>query len=107
MKIDPNKISLNPYAAAIYYHLKDREVEVYGGDAKTTLKFNDYDYSPKNMIVGIVKEVMGDCLILEVKGQSVFLNVWGIKAILPVSDSLSLKNVYRDDEFSFNRRYGA
>lgn len=106
MNIDPNTIPLNPYAAAVYYYLKGQEVEVYCGDRKTTLKFNDYDYSPKNVIVGTLKEVMGDCLILEIKGEPVFLNTMNIKSIHPASEKLSLKDLHRDDEFQFNRRYG-
>lgn len=106
MNINANDIRLNPYAAAVYYHLKNQEVEVYCGDIKTTLKFNDYDYSPKNIIVGILKEVMGDCVILEIKGRPVFLNTISIKSIHPVSEKFSLKDAYQDDEFQFNRRYG-
>ena len=42
--IDPKKVQLHPFAAAILYHLKDQEVEIATGETKTTLKLDQYDY---------------------------------------------------------------
>mgnify|MGYP003403970929 CR=1 FL=1 len=103
MKISPDKINLHPFCAAIIFHLQGKDVEINGGDTRTIMKFNDFDYMPKNIIRGKIEDAMGDCLIVLVGQTKVFLNVWGIKSIIPVEDSILMKNVYEDDEFNFKK----
>ena len=52
MKISPDKINLHPFCAAIIFHLQGKDVEINGGDTRTIMKFNDFDYMPKNIIRG-------------------------------------------------------
>lgn len=99
--IDPKKVQLHPFAAAILYHLKDQEVEIATGETKTTLKLDQYDYALKNIMIGKVRDAMGDCLMVEIKGTIAFLNVWSIKTIVPCP--FQLKNLYQDDEHNLRR----
>lgn len=99
-----DKVNLHPYAAAILHYLKGEKVEINGGDVQSTLKFSDYDYTMKSIIIGVVEDAMGDCLIINKDGTRIFLNVWGIKSIVPYRDDLYLKDVYQDDEFRFRRK---
>jgi len=91
--------SHHSFSEAIVHYLFNKDVEINCGDIKTVLKFNDYDYSPKNIIRGTIIDAMGDCLVVKVSGSKIFLNSYNIKSITPVDD-VSLKDMYIDDEFT-------
>ena len=96
-------VDLHPFAKAIMHHLVNKEVEINCGDSKTVLKFNEYDYCPKNIIRGTILDAMGDCLIVGVLESKIFLNVYAIKSISPL-DNVSLKDMYVDDEFGLGKK---
>lgn len=108
MDINPNKIIMHPFAAAILYKLKDEEVEIYCGDSSTTRIFSDTERAQKNLLRGVIRDAMGDCLIIECKKHgengTVFLNVWGIKAIMKMRDSLFISDVFEDEEDFLNEK---
>ncbi len=101
MNVNANEIKLHPFAAAIIYHLKDEEVELYCGDVKTTKLYFDYEKVQKNVIRCTIKDAMGDCLIVECKKRSglatVFINVWSIKTIIRMRDPLFISDIFEDE----------
>lgn len=96
------EIILHPFAAGILKHLKNEEVEIYCGDVKTTLQFHDYNVQQKNVIRGFIKDAIGDAIIVECEKSNkkgiVFLNVWSIKAIIKIKDSLFIADIFEDEE---------
>lgn len=95
---------LHPYLAGILHYCVGKEVEIYSGDTKTLLKFNEKDISYKNIIKGIVKEGFGDCLVLTITENDlttdIYINAWSIKSVLPVNKNFSIKNIYSDEHES-------
>ncbi|HVI41803.1 MAG TPA: hypothetical protein VM577_14215 [Anaerovoracaceae bacterium] len=93
------------FAEAVANRLRDQGVEIYCGDSGETHKFSDTESTEKSIIRGIVKDALGDCLILEVTKQgltaTVYMNAFNIRAIVPMSDSLYIKDIYDDEEFGF------
>jgi hypothetical protein len=102
MNINPDKINLHCFAAAILHHLKDQEVELYCGDVRTTRLFADYERAQKNVLRCVIKDALGDCLIVECNKRqgsaTVFVNVWAIKAIVRVNDPLFISDIFEDEE---------
>lgn len=98
------KAAIHPYAHAIVEHLKDQMVEVWCGDSQTGLKLADHDFDLKSIIVGTVRDAVGDCIILDVRGTRVFLNAWSVRTIVPWEDPLFLKDIYLDESFKSRRR---
>lgn len=96
--VDPDKINLHPYAAAVFYHLAGKEIDINSGDQKTTMNYFDFNLSPKNIIRGVLEDVIGDCLIIRVGDARAFVNVWAIRAIVPSEGQVPIHNIYIDDD---------
>jgi hypothetical protein len=98
-------IKLHPYAAALLKFLKNKEVEINCGDIKTVVKLAEQDVSQKHVIRGILKDACGDALIVLVlknnKYANVFINVWSIKSVVPMEDSLFIKDIYEEEHYGF------
>lgn len=92
---------IHPFLEGILHYCQGKEVEVYCGDVKTMLKFNEKDISYKNILRGIVKEGWGDCLVLTVTENNheadIYINSWSIKSVLPLNNHFSMKNMYMDE----------
>ena len=97
---------VNSYGAVLVNRLLHQTVELYCGDSGTQMNFSDYSSTNKSTIVGKIKEVVGDCLILEVNGIDVYLNVWTIKGAVATTQGF-IKDVFCDEGANFNRRYGS
>lgn len=97
-----SQINLHPYSAALLQTLKDVEVEVYCGDIKTTQVLHDYTVQEKNVLRGIIRDAVGDCVMIECHKNNlkttVFLNVWSIKAVVKMADPLFIKDVFSSEE---------
>lgn len=96
-----SELPKHPYAAALLSQLQGEEIEIYNGDIKTTQILQDREISQKNVVIGILKDVIGDCLIVEVfkngrKGL-VYINAWTISHVMRVKDPLFLKDIFTDE----------
>lgn len=102
-------IKLHPYAAAVIVHLKDQFVEIYSGDVKTTTKFAEQDIEQKNVIRGKLVAAVGDSLVVlvEKNGRSakVFVNCWGVRAIVALEEKLYIKDIYEDEYEGFAEKF--
>ncbi len=90
------------FAHAICNRLKDTEVEIYCGNNSRTIRFAEIDNSLFSIIHGIVKDAVGDCLIVECnvpdKGKNLlYINAWSIESIMPVKNGMSINDFYHDD----------
>lgn len=111
MPLDPENITMHPFAAAILHNLKDKFVEINCGDVRTVLTFSDFEVNQKNLIRGYVRDAMGDCLMVEVKRNSVppqaaivYVNVWAIKCLMEISaGNMHMRDIYEDEEFRSDR----
>jgi hypothetical protein len=102
-------IKLHPYAAAVIVHLKDQLVEIYSGDVKTTTKFAEQDVEHKNVIRGKLIAAVGDSLIVLVekngRNAKVFVNAWGVRAIVALEEKLYIKDIYEDEYEGFAEKF--
>lgn len=98
-------IKLHPYAAALLKYLKNKEIEINCGDVKTVMKLAEQDIMQKNVIRGILKDACGDSLLVFVqkgtKYATIFINVWSVKSVIPIEDSLFVKDVYEEEHAGF------
>ena len=94
-------LPVHGYAAAALHLYKDKEVDINTGETQTTLIFNDWQSELKHVINGIIRDAVGDALIVECKTRlgtkMVLLNAWSIIAITEVSSKASLKDLYKDE----------
>ena len=99
--MNENKTTTHPYGAAVLAELQNKQVEVYCGDVRTTLNYSESDVSEKNIVCGVLKDVIGDCMLIECRSGKrcniVFLNCWAIKSVLGVNSSdLRTHHVFTD-----------
>lgn len=103
-----NDVNLHPYAAAIIYHLKNKDVEIYQGDSRQTDTFKDFELSQKSIIRGKIVDAMGDCIIVECKTNNgtnlAYLNCWSIHNIVPINGRVAIKDIYYNEEQRTNKR---
>ena len=95
------KLPVNGYAAAVLQLYKDKEVEINTGETQTILIFQDWQSELKQVIIGTVRDAIGDALVLECKTKfgpkTILLNAWSIRAIAEASSKTSLKDLYKDE----------
>jgi len=96
----------HPYAAALLSQLQGEEIEIYNGDIKTTQILQDREISQKNVVIGVLKDVIGDCLIVEVSKNGrkglVYINAWTVSHVMRVKDPLFLNDIFTD-EYELNK----
>lgn len=101
-------IKLHPFAAALIKYLKGKPIEINSGEIKTVIKFAEEDINYKNVICGILEDACGDALLLTVekngKYARVFVNVWSIKSVVPIEDSLFVKDIYQEEYDGFAKK---
>jgi len=90
------------YAQAIGELLKGKMVEVFCGEQAKNLLFNDYEISQRSVIRGKIKDVIGDCLIIECERGGIknnaYVNGWQIQTIVPINNTLSMVDVFDIEE---------
>lgn len=97
-------MKMHPYVEALVIRLGGKEVEIYLGDSKSTLKLAEFDHALKSIIRGKILEGIGDCLVLEVDNTPIYINSWAIKLVIPMSSSLFVKDVFVDEHKGFNKK---
>lgn len=100
--VDINKIPIHGYAAAALHLYKNKMVEINTGEVKTTLLWDQFQKEIKHVIRGVIKDAIGDALIIEVrtaKGiKSVLINCWSINSIVAVDGNGTTTDVYFDED---------
>jgi hypothetical protein len=78
------------FAAAALELYKDKVIEINTGEVQTTLLFDDHTKDQKSIVRGILKDAVGDALILEcnVNGQrhDVLINCWSISSLMELKE---------------------
>ncbi|MAE82945.1 MAG: hypothetical protein CMB80_09435 [Flammeovirgaceae bacterium] len=96
---------LHGLAAICLQLYKDKVVEVNTGEQKTTLRMADFDTVQKDLIRGVLKDAVGDALVLECdvgrEKKQIVVNCWSIISIAEVG---TIKCAYVDEDFRKNRR---
>jgi hypothetical protein len=95
---------LHGYCEALIHLHKDQEMEFYLGDVSTIMKQADADLYIKSVIVGTIRDAYGDCLIVEVNGTKILMNVWSIKLAIPYNSSVFIKDIFKDEIEGFSRK---
>lgn len=103
--IDPDKLPVHGYAAAVFAYLGGEMVEINTGEIKTTHILDQFQHDIKHLIRGRLIDVIGDALIVECNTSSgqkkkLFINCWGIMAISKL-DNASMSDVYWDADRTY------
>jgi len=90
------------YAEAVLTLLKGKSVEVYDGSDGRYRKYSDFDFQQKAVIRGILKDGVGDLLIIEVTDKfgntnDVYVNGWAVKSIVEPKNTISIIDVYTEE----------
>lgn len=100
------KANVHAYAGfseALFTLLRNKLVEVYLGTTSEERQYSDYSITRKEVIRGVIKEVHGDLVVLEVKVPKsgvtnlVYLNCWGITSVLEPVQGACTMDVYCDE----------
>jgi hypothetical protein len=95
------ELKTHGFAAAALELYKGKVVEINTGEVQTTLLFHDHTQDQKSIVRGILKDAVGDALILQcnVNGEShdVLINCWSISALMELKGVGNLKDVYIDE----------
>ena len=91
------------FAIAALHLYKDKLIEVNTGESATTLLSDDYQTTQKSLIRGILRDAIGDAMIVEVpmkgKSRNVIINCWSTKSIMELTDDDSGLNEAYIDEY--------
>ena len=84
---------------------KDKTVEINTGEQRTTLIMADFQSAQKDLIRGVLKDAVGDALILECEvaneKKNIVVNCW---SIISIAEAGCMKSAYFDEDFRRNRR---
>ena len=91
------------YVELVTALLKGKTIEVYEGTNGKIQKWNDYDNQQKELIRGVLKDGVGDLLIVEVTDDFgntniAYINGWNVKLIVEPKNSMSMLDIYIPDE---------
>lgn len=95
------ELKTHGFAVAVLELYQGKLIEINTGEIQTTLLFDDRQLDQKSLVRGILKDALGDALILEcsVNGhrQTVLINCWSISSIMELEGYGSLKDIYVDE----------
>lgn len=81
--------------------LKGKNVEVYAGTSGRSRAYSDFEVQQKEVIRGVLKDAIGELLIMEVTDGSntnlVYVNGWSVVAIVEPKNKMSIVNIYVDE----------
>lgn len=91
------------YAESVLIFLKGKFVEIYEGTNGKLQKWADYENQQKEVIRGILKDSVGDLLIVEVTDilgntNDVYINGFAVKTIIEPKNGLSIIDVYTQEQ---------
>ncbi len=94
------EIPVHGYAAAALQLYKDKEVDINTGETQTTLIFSDWETALKHIVRGVIRDAIGDALVVECKTRSgtkkVLINAWSINTIVETGQG-SILDIYMDE----------
>ncbi len=95
------ELPIHGFAAAALQLYQGKLVEINTGEVQTTLLFDDHQRDQKSVIRGVLKDAVGDALIMRcnVNGvpQDIMINCWSVSAIMELQGYGNLKDVYIDE----------
>ncbi len=102
------ELATHGYAAALLQTYRDKLVEINTGESATTLLFDDHQVTQKSVIRGVIKDALGDALIIEcnVNGakQKVLINSWSINMVMELKGNGNLRDIYVDEDTERRRK---
>lgn len=92
------------FVLGVLQYLKNKEVEIYCGDSKETLNFNDHDLRQKSLIRGTLIDGVGETLIVKVskknKEANVFISIWSVVSIIEYEKGgLRTCDIFESEEY--------
>lgn len=89
------------FVESVASYLKGKNVEVYAGTSSKSRAYSDFEVQQKEVIRGILKDAIGELLIIEVDNgintNVVYVNGWSVVAILEPQNGISIIDVYVDE----------
>lgn len=91
------------YAESVFALLKDKVVEVYEGTNGKTQHWADYSNQQKEVILGVLKNGVGDLLVVEVTDDfgnknDAYINAWNVRLIVEPKNGMSMLDIFTPDE---------
>lgn len=92
-------MSYHSYAEGLLASLKNKKIEIYTGDTSRVQEYSDYSLSQKSVIRGVLRDCLGDCVVVECtdsRGATnlVYLNGWSITAVMEPKNNLSIVDIF-------------
>ena len=96
------------FAQAVFYLFKDKMIEINCGETSLQNNFSDFNIVQKSLIRGVLKQVIGDALIVHcvVKNtiKKVAVNCWTILTITEFNPQGGTKDIYYDEGLRLFRK---
>ncbi len=81
--------------------LKGKNIELYAGTSGRSRAYSDFEVQQKEVIRGVLKDAIGELLIVEVADgpntNLVYINGWSVVAIVEPKNGMSMVNIYVDE----------
>jgi len=96
------------FTAAVAKLFINKKVEINTGETRTTQMYADWTTEQKNVIVGVVVDVIGDGIVVDCNTPAgvsrILINGWSVISIKEWNPTIRLKDLYIDDDFRAHDR---
>ena len=90
------------FAKSVASKLLGKEVEITQGVIHEVIMYHEREIQRKTVICGILKDVLEECLVLEVTESGtttdVYVNSWSVQTIVELQKGLNIFDIYNPDE---------